>query len=811
MGMTATAGKREPSTNGQALPLAPGHLAKCRESGLSDETIRANKIHTVADPSQVNRHLNWKRGGEKLGQCLAFPYGDGYVRLRPSTPRTDKKENKTIKYESPKGQPNRAYFPHGIDAALTDPAVPLAITEGELKALCLSQNGIPTIGLTGVCGWQVKRERDAEGQPSGERRLIPDLDSVKWEGRVVFIIFDSDSATNENVQLAEKHLAEALTAKGATVRIVRIPPGPNSEKMGADDYIVANGADAMRQLLLRAESGAAAAKPKRESSATRLVNEAKKTVSLFHDPDRTAYITFPAGEHRETHAINSKPARLYLRQLARRASKGKSISDQALREAIADLEAVAIFDCPETPVFTRVAEHQGNIYYDLANEKWEVVEISDTGWRVVAEAPVKFRRAKGVAALPTPVKGSVDALRPHLNVATDADYQLAVAWLLAAMRPRGPYPSLAIHGEQGSAKSTASRVLRALADPSTSPVRSEPRDPRDLIIAATNSWVVCLDNLSHLPAWLSDCLCRLATGGGFSTRALYTDQDEIIFDAMRPTILNGISELAVRPDLQERSIILTLPTIPEAKRKTEREFWREFNAVKPEILGGLFAAIADGLKHLPSVEIKSKPRMADFAEWAVACEPGLGWQAGSFLAAYQGNIRDANDIALDAAPVVPFIRQLVERGPFTGTTSELLAELTTLAGEKAAKDRHWPKSPQAIGATIARLAPNLRRSGIDVETWREKDRRRTRKVHLRKRAEPMSATSDMSETAKNPADNLRTYADDPMSSACPHPNPAKTGLSDVADVADNDLQPLSSFAREPGDDPVEPEHDYLEI
>src|SRR5262249_44830950 len=147
-------------------------------------------------------------------------------------------------------------------------------------------------------------------------------------------------------------------------------------------------------------------------------------------------------------------------------------------------------------------------------------------------------------ALPEPERGgSLDELKEYVNVRSD-EWPLAVGWAVQAMNGAGPYPPLALHGEQGSAKSTTARVLRSCIDPSTAPLRAEPRDEHDLIIGATNSWVVALDNLSSLPPWLSDALCRLATGGGFSCRQLYTDAEEVIFDAMRPVLLTGIEDLA---------------------------------------------------------------------------------------------------------------------------------------------------------------------------------------------------------------------------------------------------------------------------
>src|SRR5262249_25003092 len=158
--------------------------------------------------------------------------------------------------------------------------------------------------------------------------------------------------------------------------------------------------------------------------------------------------------------------------------------------------------------------------------------------------------------------GRLSELHPFVNVAAE-DWPLLVGWLLAALRGRGPYPVLALHGEQGTAKTTTVRVLRELVDPNEVDVRAQPRDDRDLMLAARNGHVLAFDNLSHLPDWLSDAFCRIATGGGLATRALYSDFDETLFQAKRPLAMNGIAEIALSGDLLDRSLILYLPRIPK--------------------------------------------------------------------------------------------------------------------------------------------------------------------------------------------------------------------------------------------------------
>jgi hypothetical protein len=306
---------------------------------------------------------------------------------------------------------------------------------------------------------------------------------------------------------------------------------------------------------------------------------------LFHTPSGDLFASIPVNGHVENWPLKSRRFRHWLLGRYYAETQGAP-KNQALQEAIGIFESKANFEGSEHPVFTRLAERDGKIYIDLGNDAWEAVEIDSSGWRVISDVPVKFRRARGMAPLPYPVRNGsgVSELRRFVNVASEQDWILLVAWLVAAFRPAGPYPVLVLHGEQGSAKSTTARLLRSLLDPNTAPLRGEPRDLRDVMIAATNAWVLSYDNLSRIPGWLSDAFCRLATGGGFATRELYTDSEEMLFDAQRPLILNGIEELANRGDLLDRSLILYLPSIPEEQREAETKFWGDVEAARPTIL-----------------------------------------------------------------------------------------------------------------------------------------------------------------------------------------------------------------------------------
>src|SRR5262249_24844140 len=278
-------------------------------------------------------------------------------------------------------------------------------------------------------------------------------------------------------------------------------------------------------------------------------------------------------------------------------------------------------------------------------------------------------------------------------------------------------------GEQGSAKSTFSAILRALLDPNTAPLRALPREDRDLFIAASNGHVLAFDNVSGLPAWISDTLCRLATGGGFAVRQLYTDQDEVLFDASRPVILNGIEDIVTRPDLADRAMLLTLEPIPEERRRPEQELWATFEKERPRILGVLLDAVVEGLKRLPETRLDKLPRMADFALWATACETSL-WPARTFWTAYCGNRDEAVEGVIDADPIAAAVRVVIAmRTEWTGTASELLGALTEAAGERVAKSKTWPDSPRALAGRPRPAATLLRQNGIQINITKERTAR----------------------------------------------------------------------------------------
>lgn len=489
------------------------------------------------------------------------------------------------------------------------------------------------------------------------------------------------------------------------------------------------------------------------TSQADLLVELAGEARLFAAPDGTAFADIDIAGARQTWPLRGRGFRQWL---TRRFYEGAGAPGaEALNAAINLLEARALFDAPTRAVHVRAGGHDGRLYLDLGDASWRAVEIDAEGWRMIDAPPLRFHRGPGMKALPEPQPGgSIEALRGFLNLRADADFTLAVAWALAVLRGKGPYPVLVLSGEQGSAKSTVSAMLRALLDPVTAPLRALPREERDLFVAARNGHVLAFDNLSGLPPWMSDTLCRLATGAGFAVRQLYTDQDEILFDAARPVILNGIEDIVARPDLADRALFLALEPIPETRRLPAERLWLAFEAERPRLLGALLDAVSHGLRVLPATTLPRLPRMADFALWAQACEGAL-WPQGTFWTAYTANRAVAVDDVIDADPVALALRTFVTlRTLWSGTATELLGLLAAQVGERAAQARDWPDNARKFGNRLRRVAPALRAAGIEVGFARASG---LRHVHLSLLGEEKADTT--AQTAPTPSDARPTDAE----------------------------------------------------
>lgn len=567
-----------------------------------------------------------------------------------------------------------------------------------------------------------------------------------------------------------------------------------------------------------------AAAPVDKRTVSQVLLDIASEAELFHDPDGAGYAQITVDGHRETWPVRSRGFSGWLRSRFFKQT-GKAAGGQAFTDAIATVEAQALYTGTERTVHLRVAEHGGRYYVDLCDAKWRAVEIGADKWKVITDSPVAFVRYAAMQPLPCPIPGgSLDQLRPFVN-ADDDGFSLVVAWLAMSLKPRGPYPILAVTGPQGSGKSTLARVLRRLIDPNTADVRATPKEEHDLLISSRNGWVQAFDNISGLKEWLSDGLCRLSTGSGLATRKLYSDAEEEIFNAQRPVLLNGITDLVTRPDAADRAMVVVLGELGEPGRQGHRDeaaIWTEFEQARPGILGALLDAAVCGLKNAPAVKLERLPRMADFARWVVACEPALPWPAGEFLKVYGVNRREGQEASLALDDFASCLLGAMDcRMEWEGTASELLELAAGKATDAQKRAKSWPINGRSASGHLKRIAPMLLAvAKLKVDRGRE-GKGRTRKILITRVGDDLrphrppepetdaterkktvlwaDAKTDNRRTQTVPADAKRTQtppADDRLTQTgtpIVRPEmPAGIGSSGVADDADDKLPLLST-------------------
>jgi hypothetical protein len=352
------------------------------------------------------------------------------------------------------------------------------------------------------------------------------------------------------------------------------------------------------------------------------------------------------------------------------------------------------------------------------------VRIDETGWYVVNEAPVFFRRYDCTAAQVEPVKGgTLDDLWVFLNVSDARIRRLIEAWILAGMIPDIPRPLLAVYGDHGSAKSSACKVLLNLIDPNIGGIG---KDEIGIVQGLAHRFAAVLENVSHISDWLSDALSRAVTGEGFSKRQLYTDDEEIIFSYRRLIMVNSIGAVISKADLLDRTLIVDLERIPDDLRKQETEFWQQFEKSRPLLLGATFDRLAGAIKHRQQqLTFQTLPRLADFAAWAMADRAARGLDHEVFLADFAPNIEEQNEHALaESITATVLLNWLAENKieEWSGQPYELHGELKQHAAAMKVSEKEFPSRPATLSKRLKEIRPNLMAQGWDVDLGRAKSR-----------------------------------------------------------------------------------------
>ena len=433
--------------------------------------------------------------------------------------------------------------------------------------------------------------------------------------------------------------------------------------------------------------------------------------SLFHDEGRRAYMAVVVGDSRRNLTIRSSDARMWLSKLYFE-DCGQAIGERPMEDVIRLLEAKALFDGPQFSVSLRVGGNCSEIGIDLGMEDGLVAKLTAGSWSVIHENGIKLIRSPGFGELPLPsTTGDLQKLKELLGL-DEQSWPLVLAFLLLCLRPSGPYMLLLVEGEQGSGKSFLCKVLKSIIDPNQVERARLPETQRDLMIHAKDYFLLVFDNVSGMKGDLSDALCVLATGGGFATRKLYSDDELYVFNFSRPVVINGIADFVNRPDLLERSIALRLPNFQEGQRKTEQAMLGDFQVILPGILASLYDIASKALANPLGPTAAVRLRMADCERWLMACEPFTGLAPGSFVNAIKAC---QDEIFVDRAqndPVVGALLGILEKGAFKGTVLELHRRIMPFDGPE---QRYFPATASHLSKHLARQRPAMAKIGILLE------------------------------------------------------------------------------------------------
>jgi hypothetical protein len=479
-------------------------------------------------------------------------------------------------------------------------------------------------------------------------------------------------------------------------------------------------------------------KKESQSTANALIELAVERCQFFLDERGDGYAILTDKNIQRTLKLRGK---LFPRWLANTFYKttGRAASKEALSTAILILEAKAGESDPRE-LFNRFAMDDKTIYIDMADKRWRAVKVTADGWEILEKPTAMFRRYSHQQALPDPgAGGKLSDIHRHLAIKSNDDKYLLEAYLVACAFSNVPRPAITFYGPQGASKTTTARCIKAITDPSLLKSVDLGRSAAELAQNLDHHGVPCLDNLTSIPQWAADMLCRAITGGAFSKRELYSDDSDIILSFMRPIIITGINIPTHAPDLLDRLLLIELERVLPRKRMDEATFWARFDKDKPQLFGSLLDAMVGTLQHLPNIKLPRMARMADFTRIACAYAEYAGIGSKKMLAIIMRHASRQTEEVLAADAVATAIFDFIkEKESWTGTATELLRLLNNSAPKPRPHD--WPTQPNLLTRKMNILRTTLNQAGVGFVTER-RGRKSDRKLILGYKVKPPSVSS----------------------------------------------------------------------
>lgn len=390
----------------------------------------------------------------------------------------------------------------------------------------------------------------------------------------------------------------------------------------------------------------------------------------------------------------------------------------ALKQAIEILEIQA-YGTAKRNLENRRKVVGDETFIDLGDPEWRMVVVTRHQWQVRSQECPRFFRPQHLLSLPDPEEGGdVTELFKFVPVESEEEKLLMMTWVLAGLYAAIPNPILVFVGQQGSAKTTRSRRLKSLLDPSITPVLGD-LEMSDLFLTFQHHAVPCFENVSSFRRREADMFCRAVTGNGVERRKLYSDSDQVLYTFRRPIIINGIDTPSTRPDFLDRCLIINCRRMEQFTTLLELD--RLFEAARPRLFGAMLDLLVKTLAVLDTTPAATEFRMADFARFGRAVAVALGKQPEDFDKAYRLNIRQQEVEILEDCPMSRLLGKFAIRYPKSKPwegTSELmlqkLKEVAHVAGDADAK-KDLPHSARWLSSRLGELAPALETQGVFVK------------------------------------------------------------------------------------------------
>ena len=474
-----------------------------------------------------------------------------------------------------------------------------------------------------------------------------------------------------------------------------------------------------------------------------------KNIRLFYDESKTSYAQIIGKWASEICPCRGRIFETYLSRLFWD-TYNTAIRSDDIKNALNVIESKALKDWEQYELCNRIAWVWNNIYYDIADKNNTIIEINKDWWRKTQELLILFKRYTHQKPNIEPVMQWWDVFKVlnYLNFKNKEHELLFLVYLISLFIPKIPHQIIVFYWSKWASKSTSSKIIRKIVDPSILELISLPTSNNELTQILDHNLVIPFDNLSKITQIQSDILCRTVTGEWFSKRALYTDNEDIIYSFKRCIILNWINLSSTKSDLLDRSLLFELDRIDKCNRKSERILWKDFKNDLPAILWWIFDILVKTLTIFPSIKLLESPRMADFAEWWCAIAESIWFSHEEFIKVYDNNIKEQNyEVVQDdivASTIVAFMKHKQE---WQWTPSQLLKEFDhILFTMNKIAPPSFPKTAQSLSRAISWISSNLQDDWMNIEKWKSENWNRFIRIINQKYLKWNSIASNASNT-----------------------------------------------------------------